>query len=183
MTSSEHSEEVLNLNGLFYDKVLACSDLMANGDDEDRLNEVVAALIAQALAEEPRHRVISEVYWQQALIDIIEGNHADETAEFEGLTADQYWRDNMLNHQRLFITENGAVGLGPSTTSLGDEIWILSGGRSPFLLGPLQRDEADMKDSDVLFHYQFRGDVFVPGIMRGEAVESRKENQRSVHIH
>ncbi|KAI8631611.1 HET-domain-containing protein [Xylariaceae sp. FL1651] len=183
MTSPQYGEEVLNLNGLFYDKVLARSDVIAEKWDEDRLKEMITTLIAQTLAEEPRHRVISEVYWQKALSDLIEGAFVDQTAELEGMPADEYWRDCMLGNQRLFITENGAVGLGPSTTSLGDEIWVLSGGRLPFLLGSLDIKEVAADGGESSNHYQFRGDIFMPGIMSGEAVDSRKEAQQIVHIH
>ncbi|RYC57312.1 hypothetical protein CHU98_g8895 [Xylaria longipes] len=183
LTSPEHGEDVLNVNGVFFDKVLACGDLIARDEEDDRLREMVAEVIKKALAEEPRFRVIAEVYWQEALADIIEGNYSDPNDVFEGMTGDEYWRVNMLRHQRLFITENGAVGLGPSGTSIRDEVWILCGGKSPFLLSPLHSDNADGKDRDASYHYTFRGDVFVPGIMQGEAVDSRIDNQRFVHIH
>ncbi|KAJ2976330.1 hypothetical protein NUW58_g8113 [Xylaria curta] len=183
LISPEHGEDVLNVNGVFFDKILVCSDLIARDEEEDRLYEIAADVITKALAEEPRYRVISEVYWQEALDDIIEGNYADPGSSIEGLSGDAFWRANMLRYQRLFITENGAVGLGPSGTSIGDEVWILSGGRSPFLLGPLHSDGTDVKDRGASYHYMFRGDVFIPGIMEGEAVDSRIENQRFVHIH
>ncbi|KAI0542795.1 heterokaryon incompatibility protein-domain-containing protein [Xylaria digitata] len=183
LTSPDHGEDVLNVNGVFFDKVLACSDVIAREETEDRLHELVAKVIAEALLEEPRYRIISEVYWQEALVDIIEGNYTDPEAQFEGASGDAFWRENMLRHQRLFITENGAVGLGPSGTSIGDEVWVLSGGKSPFLLGPLHTDDTAVKSRDPSYHYTFRGDAFVAGIMEGEAVESRIGNQRFVHIH
>ncbi|KAI0909235.1 heterokaryon incompatibility protein-domain-containing protein [Ustulina deusta] len=183
LISPELGEDVLNVNGVFFDKILACSDAIARGEEGDRLYEMVAEVIAKALTEEPRFRVISEVYWQEALVDIIEGNYADSEEIIEGVNGDAYWRGVMLRHQRLFITENGAVGLGPSGTSIGDEVWVLSGGRSPFLLGPLDANDAAVKSQDSSYHYTFRGDVFVPGIMEGEAVDSRIENQRFVYIH
>ncbi|KAI0450014.1 HET-domain-containing protein [Xylaria acuta] len=183
LTSPEHGEDVLNVNGVFFDKVLVYGDLIARDEEDDRLQEMVAEVIAKALAEEPRYRIISEVYWQEALVDIIEGNYASSEAIIEGAPGNAFWRGEMLRYQRLFITENGAVGLGPSGTSIGDEVWILSGGRSPFLLSPLHPDDADMKGRDASFHYTFRGDIFIPGIMEGEAVDSRIDNQRFVHIH
>ncbi|KAI0405500.1 HET-domain-containing protein [Xylaria palmicola] len=182
LTSPEHGDDVLNVNGVFFDKVLARSDLIARDEEEDRLEEMVADVMAKALVEEPRYRVISEVYWQEALMDIIEGNYANPEQTIEGDEGDAYWRAQMLRFQRLFITENGAVGLGPSGTSIGDEVWILSGGRWPFLLSPLHVNDADLGGHDASYHYTLRGDVFVPGIMRGEAIGSRIENQRFVHI-
>ncbi|KAI0111149.1 HET-domain-containing protein [Nemania sp. FL0031] len=183
LTSPEHGEDVLNLNGVFFDRILACSDPIAKDGEEDRRYEMVSKVISSALAEEPRHQVVSEVYWQHALADIIDGNNINSTDMLEGRTIDDYWREKMFNNQRLFITENGAVGLGPPGTSVGDEVWVLSGGRSPFLLSPLPTNGDDVKSQDISLHYTLRGDVFVSGIMKGEAVESRIEKQRFVHIH
>ncbi|TRX90921.1 hypothetical protein FHL15_008126 [Xylaria flabelliformis] len=183
MTSPEHGEDVLNVNGVFFDKVLVCSDLIARHEEHSRIHEMVAEVIAKALAEEPRYCVISEVYWQEALVNIIEGNYADSEDEWEGSPGDEFWRAEMLRYQRLFITKNGAVGLGPSGTSIGDEVWILSGGRWPFLLSPIQPDDVSVKDRAASYHYTFRGEVFIPGIMGGEAVDSRIDSQRFVHIH
>ncbi|KAI0441624.1 HET-domain-containing protein [Xylaria telfairii] len=183
LTSPEHGEDVLNVNGIFFDKVLVCGDLIARDEGDDRLQRMITDVIRKAVAEEPRYRIISEVYWQKVLVNIIEGNYADPDDVFEGATGDAYWRAEMLRYQRLFITENGVAGLGPSGTSIGDEVWILSGGRSPFLLSPFHPDKSDEKDRDASYHYTFKGDVFVPGIMKGEAVDSRVDNQRFVHIH
>ncbi|TGJ78891.1 hypothetical protein E0Z10_g9870 [Xylaria hypoxylon] len=182
LTSPDHGEDVLNVNGVFFDKILVCSDVITKEEEGDRLYELAAELIAKALVEKP-HRVISEDYWHEALVDIIKGNYAKPEIIIEGVSSDAYWREEMLKYQQLFITENGAVGLGPSRTSIGDEVWVLSGGQSPFLLGPLHANDAAIKSQDCSYHYTFRGDVFVPAIMGGEAVESRIENQRFVHIH
>ncbi|KAJ3561796.1 hypothetical protein NPX13_g8807 [Xylaria arbuscula] len=183
MTWPEHGDDVLSVNGVFFERILACSDIMSQDDSEEHLEGMAREVITKALAEDPRFRVISEVYWQVALGDILEGNYADPNEHLEGVMGDEYWRNEMLRDQRLFITENGAVGLGPSGTSVGDEVWVLSGGRSPFLLGPLHKSDADVKGEDWPYHYTFRGDVFIPGIMNGEAVDSRIDTQRFVHIH
>ncbi|KAI1177889.1 HET-domain-containing protein [Nemania sp. FL0916] len=186
MTSPEHGDDVLNLNGVFFDKVLACSDPIPKNEEDERIYEMTMEVIDAALAKEPRYRFISEVYWQNSFVDIVEGNHADIDDTFEGLRADYYWKENMLWHQQFFVTANGAVGLGPTGTAVGDEVWILSGGRSPFLLSPLDiasSGEVKEKEKDASRHYTFRGDCFVPGIMEGQAVESRIENQEFVHIH
>ncbi|KAI1194616.1 HET-domain-containing protein [Nemania serpens] len=184
LTSAEYGEDVLNLNGVFFDKILAHSDLIAEDDDDDRLYEMVDSLTKKALADESRDRNKFEVYWRESLAGIIEGDHTSPEETFEGQTADAYWREQMFQNQRLFIAENGAVGLGPSGTSVGDEIWVLAGGRTPFLLSPLLASDGDgRKDRDASWHYTFRGDVFVPKIMRGKAVSGNEDRQRFVHIH
>ncbi|KAI1189188.1 HET-domain-containing protein [Nemania serpens] len=184
LTSPEHGEDVLNVNGVFFDKILAHSDLLAEGEENSRLYEIADDLVEKTLAEDLRDRGKFEVYWRESLADIIEGEHANPQQSFDGKAADVYWRELMLPNQRLFIAESGVVGLGPSGTSVGDEIWVLSGGRTPFLLSPLCAgdgdDRADQKDSG---HYTFRGDVFVLKIMRGKAVDGNIDRQRFVHIH
>lgn len=184
LTSPEHGEDVLNLNGVFFDTILAHSDLIAEGEEDGRLYEMVEGLIKKALAEGSRDRSKFEVYWRESLAGIIEGDHANPQQTFEGQTADEYWREEMFQNQRLFITENGAVGLGPSGTSVGDEIWVLAGGRTPFLFSPLYASDGDdRKDRKTSGHYTFRGDVFVSRIMRGKAVDGKVDQQRFVHIH
>ncbi|KAI1114135.1 HET-domain-containing protein [Nemania sp. NC0429] len=188
LTSPALGEDVLNLNGVYFDRVLARSDLIAEGEGDDRLDEIVDSLIKTALAEESRDRSKFEVYWQESLAGIVTGEHANPAQIFEGQAADEYWQSQMLQNQRLFIAENGAVGLGPSGTSVGDEIWVLAGCRTPFLLGPLHVSDGDGEDDknqnqNGSGHYTFRGDAFVPKIMRGEAVRGKVDRQRFVHIH
>ncbi|CAG8977013.1 hypothetical protein HYALB_00008871 [Hymenoscyphus albidus] len=38
--------------------------------------------------------------------------------------------------RRLFITKNGRIGLGPPKTQPGDRVYVLLGGRTPFILRP-----------------------------------------------
>lgn len=40
----------------------------------------------------------------------------------------------MQVHRRVFITNKGLLGLGPSHQRRGDEVWILAGGSTPVLL-------------------------------------------------
>ncbi|KAI1299767.1 heterokaryon incompatibility protein-domain-containing protein [Xylaria venustula] len=183
LISPGYGEDVLNVNGIFFDKISVHSDIIAREDGEDRLYELIAEVRAKAIAKEPRFRVVSEIYWQKVLVNIVEGNYADPEETLEGQPGDEFWRKEMLRFQQFFITENGVVGLGPSGLSVGDEVWVLSGGRSPFLLAPLRPNDFAVDWQDPSYHYTFKGDVFVPGIMLGEAVDSRIETQRFVHIH
>jgi hypothetical protein len=58
----------------------------------------------------------------------------------------------------FFLTSDGHLGIGPEATQPGDQIVVLDGARSPFVLGPLK------KSSD----YGLVGDSFVLGLMHGE---------------
>jgi hypothetical protein len=61
---------------------------------------------------------------------------------------------------RMFRTTNHYLGLGPISSSLGDEVWILKGARTPFVL----RRRKDGR-------HQVIGECYVHGIMHGEAVQ------------
>ncbi|KAK3614284.1 hypothetical protein LTR56_027351 [Elasticomyces elasticus] len=64
--------------------------------------------------------------------------------------------------QYLFTTHKGYLGLGDAPEA-DDEIWILDGGRVPFLLRPYP------DDSDHAGCFSLVGDCYVHGIMDGEA--------------
>jgi hypothetical protein len=60
----------------------------------------------------------------------------------------------------MFRTANHYLGLGPVSSDIGDELWILRGARMPFVLR--RRDDRQ---------YQLIGEAYVHGIMHGEAVQ------------
>lgn len=68
---------------------------------------------------------------------------------------------NICEARRLYRTENGALGLGPSHLAKGDLITVLFGGPTPFIL----------RKQD---HRKFRiiGETYLCGAMRGEAIEA-----------
>lgn len=55
--------------------------------------------------------------------------------------------------RRLFRTPNHFLGMGPTSTAVGDEVWVFEGGSSPFLLRPT---------SDGM--YELVGEAYVHGI-------------------
>jgi len=65
--------------------------------------------------------------------------------------------DNSLGTRRLFRTIEGFLGLGPVGTELGDEVWILAGGKTPFVL----RDSCHGRKKLV-------GEAYVLGMMHKE---------------
>lgn len=56
----------------------------------------------------------------------------------------------------LFMGENGCIGLAPRHTKVGDDIVVLFGGETPFVLRPAEK------------HHEFVGEVYCHGIMDGE---------------
>jgi len=63
-----------------------------------------------------------------------------------------------LHGRRLFRTDEGWIGKGPESMVPGDEVWIVPGGKVPFILRP---------KGDGLSRYVGHG--YVHGIMGGEA--------------
>ncbi|KAI9148970.1 Heterokaryon incompatibility protein [Paramyrothecium foliicola] len=71
--------------------------------------------------------------------------------------------------RRMFITRRGYLGLGPANTLEGDRIFLLHGGRTPFLLRKgTENLNATVHRSEDSYH--FVGDCYVHGIMDGEAM-------------
>ena len=67
--------------------------------------------------------------------------------------------------RRFFVTQGGYVGVGPKTIKDGDCIVVLFGGKVPYVLRRSGR------------RFRFIGDVYIPGLMEGQAVERWKETK------
>lgn len=63
------------------------------------------------------------------------------------------------------------LGLGSQQTRAGDQVWLLSGGRTPFVLRPIDGSEC----------FEFVGECYVHGWMHGEvAPDTRKEKKSKI---
>ncbi|KAF2670886.1 hypothetical protein BT63DRAFT_423162 [Microthyrium microscopicum] len=67
---------------------------------------------------------------------------------------------------RLMTTREGALGMGPHTASLEDQVWILFGCRVPVVLRPLEN------------WYKLVGECYIDGYMNGEAIDEYKNGLR-----
>jgi hypothetical protein len=74
----------------------------------------------------------------------------------------------------FFRTESGAMGLCPPHTKPGDEIWVLCGGRVPFMLRPRSEEEGR--------YHTFIGDCYLDGVMSGEATSNPLYKVRTIMI-
>lgn len=82
--------------------------------------------------------------------------------------------------RKMFITEQGRIGLGPKWMQPRDEVWILSGGSVPFVLRPLplqNTEDHDMEQPNAQKYHVVVGDCYVQGIMFGEAVSATALDQ------
>lgn len=99
--------------------------------------------------------------------------------------------------RRLFVTEQKQfLGLGPMSMEVGDEVWVLKGSKVPFLLRKIGEEEEEDDDEPAVTnggkgkgkpkrhrtYYKYIGDLYVHGIMDGEAVEAAGEWENIVLI-
>jgi len=76
-------------------------------------------------------------------------------------------------NRRFFLTEQGYMGLGPTNMQIGDAVYVLCGGNTPFLLrsaGAKFVPDVGQRECQILV-----GDCYVHGIMDGEAMDTEKE--------
>jgi hypothetical protein len=66
------------------------------------------------------------------------------------------------NRRTFFLTENERTGIGSTETEVGDEGWLLFGGRVLYVLRPVDN------------HFKFIGECYVHGYIEGEGMELRK---------
>jgi len=59
--------------------------------------------------------------------------------------------------RRLFLTKASTFGISHNTLKVGDEIWLLAGAKTPFVLRPRQDGT-----------YELIGEAYVDGLMFGE---------------
>jgi hypothetical protein len=74
----------------------------------------------------------------------------------------------------MLRTQRDHVGMGYSDAQAGDEIWVLHGGKVPFIL---RRCSGQGMNGHVLV-----GDCYLHGFMDGEAIETRVSETRKVVI-
>ena len=63
--------------------------------------------------------------------------------------------------RRLFATDRGYIGFGPAEMQKGDHVYILSGGKVPYILRPVSGPRPRT--------FELVGDCYLHGVMHGEA--------------
>jgi hypothetical protein len=187
---------VLSLSGIFVDKIAATHDglgeetwtTLSNSGLTDTVNSWKALLQSSRkrldLGDEyVAGRTTLDAFRRTILGDLIgydiperrvtKGDLADLDTFLDGGRENQTSKPvsfSVTGHS-FFITDRGYIGFGPPTLKVGDEIWVLFGGRMPFVLSRRRTE------------YKFRGEAYVHGIMDGEAVErSTVEEVRRVNL-
>lgn len=70
----------------------------------------------------------------------------------------------------FFVTEKGYMGVGPSGTKPGDEVWCFYGGRTPFVVRPTGTEHFFVQEEQSRALHSMVGDAFVHGFMDREAL-------------
>ena len=83
----------------------------------------------------------------------------------------------------MYMTAKGHLGMCYRVVEPGDEVWILQGGKVPFILRPCKDDaegEASRSELGADCPYTLVGDCYLDGFMDGEAIESGQYQSREV---
>ena len=99
------------------------------------------------------------------------GAYTSQQFQASGRLLNAGHRDSTLFQTEEIGKGGGNVGRGPISVSKGDELWVLAGGKVPYLLRPIGND-----------NYEFIGEAYLDGIMYGEVVESASKRLRRITL-
>jgi hypothetical protein len=88
-----------------------------------------------------------------------------------------FW--SAVSGRNFFMTKSGHMGLCFPHARLGDEVWVLAGGKVPFVLRPLD-EAADTAEAPTITR-KLIGECYLDSYMDGEALQ--KEGATMVPIH
>lgn len=83
-------------------------------------------------------------------------------------------------YRRLYTTSKGYIGLGPESTQVGDEVWIICDAKTPFILHPQPENSNvpdDLNQAEGVKQFQLVGETYLHGFMNGEALRSGLPDQ------
>jgi hypothetical protein len=85
--------------------------------------------------------------------------------------------------RRFFVTKGGSIGIGPADTQVGDDVYVLGGGRQPLTL---RKSETVFSlpgtEIEPQLCHTLVGDCYVHGIMDGEAATNLARSPTNVFI-
>lgn len=81
-----------------------------------------------------------------------------------------------LTNRTMLITESAHIGMAHDHCAEGDEIWILAGGRVPYVLRPCDKSQSEL-DISAPKRYIFKGDCYIHGIMEGEYFQGKERDE------
>ncbi|KAH6651675.1 heterokaryon incompatibility protein-domain-containing protein [Truncatella angustata] len=127
--------------------------------------------------------VLGDLVRDYNLVPIREATAKDISAVFRFLDSCEVSSDirltiySMVANQSFFTTKMGLMGTGHVDTQPGDEVWVLRGGKIPFVLRPSENDGET--------EYTFIGQGYVQGAMQGEIFQRgicNVNTEQTIHI-
>ena len=202
-----HGGSVLSLTGLYVDRVQEVGDVLRQETSqvipEKRVMEIITSweqIMRRCFKdldigqEYPNGHSLVDAFGRTMIGDVIMEEFPRWRADAEdGRLVWQFVRKGIRNEaynsiykmivgQTFFITQRGYFGIGPPTIKQGDEVWVLSGGKVPFILRPRETGSQapqPMTSSE----FTLAGNAFVYGIMDGEAAMLCGASQNVIHLH
>lgn len=105
------------------------------------------------------------------------GSRSGARPDYHQTMYDQHIRNCTLS-RAFFVSAKGYFGLAPAGAVCGDSIYVLAGGRPPYVLRPSQAPAGPPGDSGSVPAMTLVGECYVQGIMHGEAVREVDEGTR-----
>ncbi|KAF2104054.1 hypothetical protein NA57DRAFT_70266 [Rhizodiscina lignyota] len=135
--------------------------------EQRRYHDVSDALPWDTIWQQTNYNVaIDLLLWSPALV-----NHPQGEVFFNDAMYKYYrWR-------RLYKTSTGYLGLGPRSVRPGDEIWLIAGAQTPFVL---RRVNSNISQDGRKF--ELVGETYVHGIMEGEAAKGRENDVEDITL-
>lgn len=204
--SSFNNDTVLSLSGVLVDRIVEIGGVLGEETWENLSDNQLADMIlswVRLLDQFIESRQVADVYigggnWSDAFSrtmvgDLVMGEfplgRVGDACHFELLQflnhrekiSIYYSLVDMAVIQAFFITECGYIGIAPPSVQINDDVWILFGGRVPFVLRPRGNgcSSLGLEGAD---EYLFVGDAYVHGIMDGEIVENYDGNKSAILI-
>jgi hypothetical protein len=88
-----------------------------------------------------------------------------------------------MRQAKLIITTNGWLGMVPRDTQIGDEIYVLAGGRMPFVLRPSQEKFSPSGSSNAQRScHTLVGECYIDGSMDGELSDKLRDEAVDIFI-
>jgi hypothetical protein len=89
----------------------------------------------------------------------------------------------IMRRAKLIITTNAWLGMVPRDTQIGDEIYVLAGGRMPFVLRPSQEKFSPSGSSSAQRScHTLVGECYIDGSMDGELSDKLRDEAVDVFI-
>ncbi|KAK0642113.1 heterokaryon incompatibility protein-domain-containing protein [Cercophora newfieldiana] len=175
-----HSSSVIQLQGYLVDRVSTVGDRFSAMDEIDNVVDQWKALMAGSPTC-PYEQGYDDAFWRLMTCDVVladqvdlTGYHSRRAAAADEAHVRKFWEAPGYQRQeppmalglRVFMTQDGKIGLGGSDMMVGDVVSVLLGGQMPFILRPTGNDSA---------FYQLIGEVYVHGIMDGEVTREGRD--------